>query len=1021
MRQVVIENPILNSPFAMPRRHFRFDDDGITDVIEESRRRSSYFIPIANPKKKGKQLTFETQWTQDRAKENDHVNFIRSRVSLWRDRGHPDVTPVTRNLLAYWTAAERERRLFFCQIEALETLVYLTEAASKSNDDALLNQLREAVTAAGTPLPRQACKMATSSGKTIVMAMLIAWQTLNRLAYPSSGRFSDAFLIVTPGITIRDRLRVLLPSDPNNVYRELDLVPAESLADLGTAKIVITNYHAFKPRERGDAGKLTKALLTGGKPNGAFTETPAQVVRRIYRELGNKRNVVLLNDEAHHCYRSWPAESGEKLTGDDRKEAEQREEAARLWINGLEAVHEKIGVRAVYDLSATPFYLRGSGYPEGTLFPWVVSDFALIDAIESGIVKIPRVPVSDDAMIGDYPTYRDLWLRIRDGLPRKGRGTDAVSGPPQLPQELEGALQSLYAHYEKQYREWEQDAEGRANGRTPPVFIVVCNNTNVSKLVCDYAAGHETGRTHPDGAPYVAPGKLAIFSNVEGNRWLTRPNTILVDSEQFESEEGMSPEFKKLAAAQIEEFKAEYRARFPGRDAENLTDEDLMREVLNTVGKAGKLGENVKCVVSVSMLTEGWDARTVTHILGVRAFGTQLLCEQVVGRGLRRMSYALNTEGRFDPEYAEVYGVPFSFIPCAGSREGKEKKPGTPKPSRVKAMPERLAARPWLEIAYPRVVGYRYELPPAKLEARFGEESRVILTTQDIPTRVENAPIVGQTAILTLDELKKRREQEIAFEIAKVVLERYFRADPPEGDGQETIPQRGDGAASPGNVQAWLFPQVLALVRRWMDRCVVCYDDTFPQLLLFTQKASEAAEKIYRAIVASTEGEKRLRATMQRYDAVGTTAGVTYDTTKTTWQTSPERCHVNLVPCDSNWEAKFAETLESMPEVRAYVKNQNLGFKVPYVFEGQPANYYPDYLVRIDDGRGDGDLLNLVVEISGQELKQKEAKVETARKLWVPAVNSEGAYGRWAFLEIDNPWNAKNTMRQFLATCGRGG
>jgi type III restriction enzyme len=466
----------------------------------------------------------------------------------------------------------------------------------------------------------------------------------------------------------------------------LDLAPPESLPDLGTAKIVIANYHAFKAKDRGDAGKLTKSILASGQAS-AFVETPAQVVRRVCREFGNKRNILVINDEAHHCYRSrLPSEPAalaaglsEKLTGDDRKEAEQREEAARLWINGLEAVQEIIGVKAVYDLSATPFYLRGSGYPEGTLFPWVVSDFSLIDAIESGIVKIPRVPVADDAMTGDFPTYRDLWYRIRESLPKKGRGTDAVSGPPQLPQELEGALQTLYEHYQRQYQEWEQDTEAQVNGRTPPVFIVVCNNTNVSKLVFDHIAGYETEQTHPDGAAYVSPGKLPIFSNVEGNRWLHRPNTILVDSEQLESEEGMSSEFKKLAAVQIEEFKAEYRQRFPGRDVENLTDQDLMREVLNTVGKAGKLGEHVKCVVSVSMLTEGWDANTVTHILGVRAFGTQLLCEQVVGRGLRRMSYTLNDKGHFDPEYAEVYGVPFSFIPCAGSRDEKEKKPPTPK------------------------------------------------------------------------------------------------------------------------------------------------------------------------------------------------------------------------------------------------------------------------------------------------------------------------------------------------------
>ena len=945
MKPVVIENPILNSPFEMPQRHFQFDEDGITEKVAVSRRPSSYFVPIASPKKKGNQFTFDTLWTQDRARENDDINFIRSRIALWRSRGYPDITPVTRRLLDYWTRPDRERRLFFCQIEALETLIYLAEAAGKSGDAVLLARLKEAAAGSGTTLFRLACKMATGSGKTVVMAMLIAWHTLNRRAYPQSGRFADAFLIVAPGITIRDRLRILLPSDPNNYYwqQAFDVVPPESLADLGTAKIVIVNFHAFKPRDRGGAGKLTKILLGAGE-TGAFTETPAQMVRRVCRELGTKRNIVVLNDEAHHCYRSRPPETGEKLTGDDRKEAEHREEAARLWINGLEAVQEKIGVKVVYDLSATPFYLRGSGYPEGTLFPWVVSDFSLIDAIESGIVKIPRVPVSDDATSGDMPTYRDLWYRIRDGLPKKGRRTGAVSGPPPLPQELEDALQSLYSHYEKHYRVWEQDTESRAQGRTPPVFIVVCNNTNVSKRVFDSIAGHETGQAHADGTPYVAPGKWPIFSNVEANRWLHRPNTILVDSEQLESEEGMSAEFKKLAATQIEEFKSEYRLRFPGRDAENLNDQDLMREVLNTVGKAGKLGENVKCVVSVSMLTEGWDANTVTHILGVRAFGTQLLCEQVVGRGLRRLSYTLNDHGHFDPEYAEVFGVPFSFIPCAGSSASQEKKAPALKPGRVKALPERLTERPWLEITYPRVNGYHHELPPTRLEAVFVEESRLVLSTQDIPTRV--------------NELKKRREQEVAFTLARLVLERFFQA---------------------GVVQVWLFPQVLAIVRRWLAEGAIYKDDTFPQLLLFPPKAAEAAEKISRAIVATGGGGKRLRAEVQRYDPIGTTAEVAFDTTKRTWQTSSAKCHINLVPCDSNWEAEFVQTLESMSEVKAYAKNQNLGFKVPYTYEGQPHHYVPDYLLRIDDGRGD-NLLNLVVEISGREGKPKEAKIRTGAR-----------------------------------------
>jgi type III restriction enzyme len=1016
VKQVVIENPIINSPFEEPRRHYRFDEDGITDDVVEARRPSSYFVPIAAPRKKTKQLTFDTLWTQDRAKENAHINFIRGRVSLWRDQGYPNITPVTRSLLEYWQRKDRERRLFFCQVEALETLIYLTEAAEKSGDAGILNKLRDDLEAAWTPLFRQACKMATGSGKTVVMAMIVAWQTLNKRRYPSDRRFSDAFLIVTPGITIRDRLRVLLPSDPHNYYQALDIVPPEHLADLGTAKVVITNFHAFKAKERGEAGKLTKAILSRGGPS-PFAETPAQMVRRVCRELGTKKNIVVLNDEAHHCYRSRPVDGAEKLTGDERKEAQKREEAARLWITGLEAVNDTIGVKVVYDLSATPFYLKGSGYPEGTLFSWVVSDFSLIDAIESGIVKVPRVPVADNAMTGDQPTYRDLWFRIRDALPKKGRGTDTLTGPPQIPKELEGALRSLYSHYEKQHREWAADAEGEAEGRTPPVFIVVCNNTNVSKLVFDWIAGHETGRTHPGGSPYVAPGNLPLFSNVEGNRWVARPNTILVDSEQLESDEGMSPEFKKLAAAEIEEFKAEFRKRFPGRDAEALTDEDLMREVLNTVGKSGKLGEGVRCVVSVSMLTEGWDANTVTHILGVRAFGTQLLCEQVVGRGLRRMSYTLNGQGHFDPEYAEVYGVPFSFIPCAGSSTEKEKRPGTPKPGRVQAIPERVALCHWLEITFPRLAGYRYELPPDRLEAKFNGESRMVLSTADMPTRTENAPIVGESVIHTLDDLKRRREQEVAFGIARLVLSEYFPAD-----GAKNASGKNGGPASGPASQVWLFPQILGIVKRWLAECVTYKDNTFPQLLLLVENAHKAAEKVHRAIAAASAGGRRVRAVLQPYDTKGSTAQMpSFDTTKPRWKTTADRCHINFVPCDSSWEAKFAQSLEEMDEVKAYAKNQNLGFKIPYTFEGRPGSYYPDYILRIDDGRGADDLLNLVVEITGWELPDKEAKVDTARKLWVPAVNAEGTFGRWAFLEITDPWEAQGVIRCFLTARRRNG
>jgi len=982
MPSVVIENPILNSPYLEPSRHFIFTDEGITNEIAEERRKSSYFIPIARPRKKGKnQLAFDTEWTQDRIKPNDDINRIRERVGQWRNGGYQGITKISRLLLNYWQREERNKRLFFCQIEAVEAAIYITEVAHKYGDTWIENLLRTTNAEANPFLYRMAIKMATGSGKTVVMAMLITWQALNKITNLQDPLFTNTFLIITPGITIKDRLRVLLPSDPLNYYHTMDIIPPGMLDELGKAKIIVTNFHAFKLRDKIAAGKVTKDILSKGDTS-TFTETPDQMVRRVCRELGSKKNIIVINDEAHHCYRRKAGGEEEMLKGDERKEAEKREEEARIWISGIEAVKAKLGVKVVYDLSATPFFLRGSGYSEGTLFPWVISDFSLIDAIESGIVKVPRVPISDNAMVGEQPMYRDLWLRIRESLPRKGRRMDSVTGEPNLPAELEGALQSLYLNYEKYYQKWEQNTEARTQGSTPPVFIVVCNNTNVSKLVYDYVAGWE--KELKERSKIAVPGKLSLFSNEDHGMWSARPNTILVDSAQLESGEAMSDEFKNIAANEIEEFKAEYRTRFPGRDAENLTDEDILREVMNTVGKSGKLGEQIKCVISVSMLTEGWDANTVTHILGVRAFGTQLLCEQVVGRGLRRKNYTPDENGMFLPEYAEVYGVPFSFIPSAGS--AVDPKPG-PTPTRVHALEDRLAC----EITFPRLTGYRYELPAEKLQAHFTDDSSMTLSTADIPTSTENAPIVGEKSIHTLDELKQHREQEVVFLLSKYVLERYFR------DTEK-------------NSKPWLFPQLLAITRDWLNQSVIYKDNTFPQLLLLVAYANQAAQKIHHAIVNGDQGSMRIMPILQPYDTIGSTLYVDFDTTRSTYRTRENKCHISDVVLHSGWEAKMAQTLEDMDEVVCYIKNQNLGFTIPYTSGGQEHNYIPDFIVRIDDGKGNHDLLNLIIEVTGEKDTDKETKISTARSLWIPAVNNYGEFGRWAFIEILDPWNAKKAI-----------
>ena len=978
---VLIENPIINSPFFEPNKQFAFDDFGIKNEVVEGRRPSSYFIPIAGAKKsKTGQLVIDTEWTKDRIEENKFINGVRSKVRVWRESGYSGVTPTTLQLLRYWTDKDREKKLFFCQVEALETIIYLTECAKSFGDSWMINDLKNANDLSNPGLNRMAMKMATGSGKTVVMAMIIAWHTLNKKAAPTDSRFGDAFLVVTPGITIKDRLRVLVPSDENNYYRERDIVPINLFTELLQAQILITNFHGFQLREKLKTGKLNKAILrTDG------LETPDEMVRRVCRNLGTKKNIIVLNDEAHHCYRRKPEDADEAVSSDEKTEIKAREEEAKVWISGLEAIKKKLGVRAIYDLSATPFFLKGSGYPEGTLFPWVISDFSLIDAIEAGIVKVPRVPVSDDSGVGEQPTYRDLWLRIKDFLPKKGRKTELAGDEPVLPVELQGAVHSLYSNYQKYFDWWDKNPDAKANGHTPPVFIVVCNNTNVSKMVFDYIAGWEK---QIEGQTIVQAGKLDAFRNDDGyGKWNKNPYTILVDSAQLESGDALTEDFKRVASKEIDDFKREYANRLGGKDIESISDSDILREVMNTVGKQGKLGENIRCVVSVSMLTEGWDANTVTHVLGVRAFSTQLLCEQVVGRALRRRSYVVNENGFFEPEYAEVYGVPFSFIPCSGSTS--DPKPGN-MPTRVRA----IDSRSNLRITFPHVLGYRYDLGTEKLNYKFDEDSKMVLSTADVPTKTISEPIVGEGSVHTLDDLKANRSNRVAFEVAKEVLERFFGED--------------------GNYKPWLFPQVLEITKHWMSECLIMKDNTFPQMLLITRFTRNAAEKIYRSIVASVDGQERIKPILRSFEVEGNTDYVDFDTTKNVYVTDESKCHISHVVADtSSWEQKMASVLEEMPEIKSYVKNQSLGFSIPYVLEGDARQYIPDFIAHLKIPGSDRHL-NLILEVSGEKRKDKAAKVETARNLWVPAVNNHGGFGRWVFLEITDPWDSQGLIRSCI-------
>lgn len=1004
MSDAFFTHPILNSPYEYPSRHWELDESGQpTQKIKESRRGASFVSPIPRSRTRSASATVDQPTlgmdeglgltTVDQSYELTAtlINDIRKHVDEWRaipDSNAWRVTPDTARLLQHWRDPDPTRgiRPFFCQVEAVETAIWLTEVAPQAGAEAkrILDRLKLASEDANPGLERLALKLATGAGKTTVMAMLIAWQTVNAVRHSSSPRFTKGFLIVTPGITIKDRLRVLMPNDPESYYRTRGLVPDDMRHDLLKAKVVITNYHAFMLRERLELSRGGRNLLQGRTNHEPLVtaETEGQMLQRVMPELMGMKNILVLNDEAHHCYREKPTAETVRLGRDEKKEAEENNEAARVWITGIETVQRHMGLQRVVDLSATPFFLSGSGYAEGTLFPWTACDFSLMDAIECGIVKLPRVPVADNISTDEMPMYRDLWKHIGKQMPKKGRAAGQAADPQALPAPLLTALHALYDHYAKTYEVWRSAKIG-----VPPCFIVVCNNTATSQLVYNYIAGYN--RLEPDGSVVPVEGRLELFRNHDGyGNALARPNTLLIDSKQLESGEALDPQFRKVAEAEIELFKRD-RIERGGDPNDEPSDAEILREVMNTVGKAGQLGEQIRCVVSVSMLTEGWDANTVTHVLGIRAFGTQLLCEQVVGRALRRQSYELGPDGLFQPEYADVLGVPFDFT--AKPVVSIPRPP--PQLTVVRAVsPE----RDHLAIDFPRVQGYRVELPDDRFDVNFTADSRMVLTPEDVgATLTLNSGIIGDTAVLGLIDESKVRNSELEFNLTGH-LTRYWRD-------------------KEGRPMAHVFHKLRPIVRRWLDECLECQGGTHRSQLMYRNLANQACEKIMHAITRAEAASNQVVAILDPFNPIGSTRHVHLTTTKTNlWQSDANKSHVNWVILDSGWEQQFCLAAEQNPKVRSYVKNQGLGFEVPYVHQGKKRSYLPDFIVVADDGEGDEDPLYLVVEIKGQPNAESTAKKETMETHWVPGVNRLGEHGRWKFLQIEDQFQMADELAKAI-------
>ena len=947
------------------------------------------------------------------------VNLLRREIGTWRHAKYPQTTRITRELLQFWFLnPERDATLslFFAQREAIETAIWLNEVADKSNaGQHIIRQLDEAQKVSASVennLPRLAFKMATGSGKTVVMAALIAYHYFNRAEYRNDVRFADNFLIVAPGITIRDRLNVLRVdvrsgAEAEDYYHVRYLVPEawrKEMPELNK-RLIITNYHAFEPKTlQGNKRSPMDGKIQADGTKQEATEDYSQVIGRLLGSFRPGSRLLVINDEAHHCY--LPREDDLEAEGEDADEENQR---AAVWFSGLVRIAQRFKVSSIYDLSATPYFLTGSGYEPYSLFKWVVSDFGLIEAVESGLVKIPFLPTRDDTQEIAAPVLRNLYDHIRNDLPKAGRKTAKarakaegklfIEAPPHLPETLKIALKQFYEHYKEEYENRHHSATAIGTDQlsfedSPPVFIVVCNNTSVSKEVYKYLAGYEIPAEDESAPPQVVSGVYDLFSNFDGstNRPRNKPPTLLIDSDALENSGQIDEDFKRVFASEIKRFKEEY-ARVHGQGAaERMEDSAILREVVNTVGKRNALGAHIRCVVSVSMLTEGWDANTVTHICGIRKFGSQLLCEQVAGRALRRKSYYLQgydkgneptTDKRrivtwkFPPEYAHIIGVPFKLF-----KGGKTVPPPPRDTVRIFPLPERLAK---YEITFPNVEGFRLEYAEGPLIADFSKVENYEIDGSRLPTKTIMGTAVSQQEVkLTVDDVLGTREQQIIYRITKDLLRDHFSDEK-------------------GNHEFQRFHELCAIVTQWYHTKVrvLGKGPEWKKLLYFYDPKALVAH-VARVIKPGKPGEEAIRPILNYHNPTGSSRYAHGQTSRETYAT--KHSHVNAVVIDSGWEGRAARVLDDLYEtghVVSWVKNAFLDFHLPYTdIKGEQREYFPDFIVRCRSG----EPLNLILEISGMR-KDKALKKWTVENRWLPAVNrirDQFGWDKWDFLEIAN-------------------
>ena len=934
MEQATIDRLIISKPYDEPKEHWLYNRETRKFRLEPGRRPAGYLVASENSRDFDDPGVFV---------EMPRVNQIRKRVKAWREAGYPGVTVITKRLLEYWTDLEERGDLpfFFCQLEAAETLIWLTEAADSE-------RVGLEIPGDGGGFQRLCAKMATGTGKTVVMAMVIAWHILNKVTAPQDTRFAKNVLVVAPGLTVRSRLAVLKPSHAENYYEAFHVVPETLLEGLRSGQVIVRNWHALNWETDEQIRRKRSVDKRGAKSDEAY-------VRDVLDEMAAARNLLVINDEAHHA---WRVSAESDLKGVLKSE---RDEATK-WVGGLDRIHRARGILTCYDFSATPFAPSGKKSSEEALFGWIVSDFGLNDAIESGLVKTPRVVVRDDA-VPDAKTYKSRLYHIyndpevRDDLNRKAEPYEP------LPDLVANGYYLLGYDWRETAKDWATEGF-----KTPPVMITVANRTETAARV-----EHAFNR------------KRILIEEL-----CDRERTLHIDSRVLErAEESEEP----IAAVLSDDDDSDKGAARPKLTSKQRAEQ--LRRTVDTIGRPGQPGEQIRNVISVGMLSEGWDAKTVTHIMGLRAFTSQLLCEQVVGRGLRRRSYDDVNEktGMFDPEYVNIFGVPFTFLP----HEGVD---GPPKPPKAKTPIEPDPEKAAFEIKWPNVIRIEHVYRP-RLSLDWDKADALEINASETAQVAELAPIVdgkpdfSKLSSIDLEALAREyRTQKIIFETARDIFDQMR-------------------ASWPGSRES-LIAQLVKLVEQFLlsDRLLITpplfYQDETARRLLITLNMTKVMQHVWDAV--RVENTERLEPVFDRSHPIRSTADMP------TWYTGKpchvtDRSHINMCVFDSAWEASEAFELGRNPLVDAWAKNDHLGFEVLYVYRGVVRKYRPDFIIRLKSEN------LLVLETKGQPDEQSYSK-RRALEQWTQAVNQHGGFGWWSSDVSYSPGDIKDILARSAAAAG---